>query len=111
MGLILLYIGGNIVFFILFAIFTSISKSLVSGTDTSLIFDTLKNENKEYSYKKIGGIYYTLWPFGASIGSIIGGYLATVSLSFPILITFIPVLISTILTFFLKEPYYKKELN
>jgi len=60
-------------------------------------------------YKKIIGTYYALWPIGAATGSIIGGYLAVVSLSFPILMTFIPLLIASILTFFLKEPPYEKE--
>ena len=95
--------------FILYAIINAFAKSLISGTDSALIYDTLKEENKEKLYKKIIGTYYALWPVGASIGSIIGGHLATVSLSLPILITFIPMLIATFLTFFLKEPHYEKE--
>lgn len=47
---------------------------------------------------------------GASIGSVIGGHLAHISLTTPIVYTFIPITISFILTFFLKEPkYYKTE--
>jgi MFS family permease len=108
-ALVFLYIGGSMIIFILYAIINAFAKSLISGTDSALIYDTLKEEKKERSYKKVIGTYYALWPVGASIGSIIGGHLASVSLSLPILMTFIPLLIATMLTFFLKEPYYEKE--
>ncbi len=104
-----LYIGGNMTMFVLYAVLNAFAMSLASGTDSALIYDTLKEENKEHYYKKIIGTYQALWPIGASIGSIIGGYLATTSLSFPILTTFIPLSVAFILTLFLKEPNYKKE--
>ena len=109
LALVFLYIGGSMIMFILYAIINSFARSLTSGTDSALIYDTLKEENKEHSYKKVIGTYHALWPIGASVGSIIGGHLAKVSLSFPILLTFIPLLIATSLTFFLKEPRYEKE--
>ncbi len=109
LALVFLYIGGSMTMFIIYAIINSFARSLNSGTDNALIYDTLKGESKEYLYKKIIGTYQAIWPLGASAGSIIGGYLATISLSFPILISFIPLSIATILTFFLKEPRYEKE--
>ncbi len=109
LALVFLYIGGSMIMFILYAIINSLARSLSSGTDSALIYDTLKEEKKEKYYKKTIGTYNALWPLGASLGSLIGGYLAKVSLSFPILITFIPLFIATVLTFFLKEPKYEKE--
>jgi len=108
-AVVFLYIGGNMFMFGLFAILNSLARSLASGTDSALIYDSLKEENKEKYYKKIIGVFYALWPLGASLGSIIGGYLAIVSLSFPVLITLIPLSIAFILTFFIKEPNYEKE--
>lgn len=110
-ALVFLYIGGDMIIFILYAIINSLARSLSSGTDSALIYDTLKQENKQHFYKKAIGVHYALWPLGASIGSIIGGYVSKVSLSFPVLISFVPLLASTLLTFFLKEPHYKKEKN
>lgn len=110
-SIIFLYIGGSMIMFILYAIVSSLARSLGSGTYSALIYDTLKEENKQRLYKKTIGTYFALWPIGASVGSVVGGYLSNVSLSLPILATFIPLLIATILTFFLKEPYYKKEKN
>ncbi len=107
-ALIFLYIGGSMSMFVCYALINAFSKSLSSGTDSALIYDTLKSNKKEYLYKKVIGKYYALWPIGASIGSIIGGYMAKVSLSFPVLLTFIPLIISLVLTTFLIEPKYKK---
>lgn len=65
----ILFIGGSMAIFIIYAILTALAHSLNSGTDTALMYDTLKNEGKENYYKKISGIYMSIWPFGASISS------------------------------------------
>jgi len=89
-SVIFLYIGGNIWMFIFYAILSSLGAALVTGTDGALIYDTLKVEKKEKYYKKILGTIGVLWPLGAAIASVVGGYLAQNSLSFPILITLVP---------------------
>ena len=106
---IFLYIGGSMVMFILYAILSAVGGALASGADDALIYDTLKSERKEKHYKHIIGTLGALWPLGAVIGSLGGGYLASVSLSFPVLITIIPFALGFLLTFFLKEPKYHKE--
>ena len=108
-GLIFLYVGGNMFMFVLYAIITAIGSSLMSGNDVSIIYDTLKEENKEKHYKKLMSILYSLWPLGAIIGSIAGGYFAKFSLELPILLSFIPLGTSFILSLFLEEPKYHKE--
>jgi len=109
LAVIFLYIGGNMWMFALFAILNSLARSLASGTYNAFLYDTLKEENQEHHYKMVIGTFYALWPVGASIGSIIGGYLAKVSLSFPIELSLIPLLFAFILTLMLKEPKYEKE--
>lgn len=108
-AVVFLAIGGSMLMFILFAIFSSLARALASGTYNALIYDSLKEEHKEKHYKKVIGIFYALWPVGASIGSLIGGYLAKVSLSFPVLLSLIPLSVAFALTLFLKEPKYEKE--
>lgn len=108
-GIIFLAIGGNIIFFIIYAIINAFGQSLFSGADSALIYDTLKQEKKEKYFKKIIGTKYALWPIGASIGAIVGGYLATSSFSLPVIATFIPLSIALIMTIMLKEPRYEKE--
>jgi MFS family permease len=108
-GLIFLYFGKTMTPFIIFAIFNATGRSLWSGTDSALIYDTLKEEKKEKYYKKVIGTYHALWPIGAAVGSVIGGHLAKVTLSLPIILSLIPIAFALILTFFLKEAEYEKE--
>lgn len=109
LGVLFLYIGGSMLMFILFAIFNSLARALSSGTYNAFLYDTLKEEKQEHHYKMVIGKFYAIWPIGASIGSIIGGYLAKISLSFPVGLSLIPLLFAFILTFMLKEPKYEKE--
>jgi MFS family permease len=108
-GFSFLYIGGSMLMFILFALANSFGRSLSSGTDSALIYDTLKQEKKEKHFKKVIGTYHALWPIGASIGSIIGGHIANISLSLTVLYSLIPVVVSLALTLFVIEPKYEKE--
>lgn len=104
-----LAIGGSMIMFIIFAILNAFARSLTSGTYSAFVYDTLKDEDKENHFKKVFGTLLAFWPLGASIGSVVGGYLATISLSLPVLATFFPITIAFFLTLFLKEPNYEKE--
>ncbi|MFH2104987.1 MAG: MFS transporter [Parcubacteria group bacterium] len=107
-ALIFLLIGGSIVMFIGYAIINGFAMALGSGNHQAFLYDTLKEEGKDKYYKKVIGTLYSLWPLGASIGSIIGGYIAKVSLEATVAYTFIPMAIAFILVLFLKEPKYQK---
>jgi MFS family permease len=110
-ALIFLSIGTSMTMFVLYAVFNAFARSLTSGTCSALIYDSLKEENKEQYFKKIIGNLFALWPLGASLGSILGGYMAAISLRTPVFFTFIPITIALIITFFLKESNYEKEQN
>jgi MFS family permease len=106
---IFLWIGGSIIMFIIYAILTALAHALGNGSDTAIMYDTLKLEGKENLYKKISGIYMAIWPFGAAISSVIGGYLANISLKTPIFFTIFPFLAALIFILFIKEPEYEKK--
>lgn len=108
-GLLLILLVRNIYGFMAYALLAGIAGSLMSGTQEALIYDTLKSEKKEVHYKRIWGILSSLWPLTAIIGSLVGGYLAKISLTLPIVLSFIPLTIAFFLAFFLKEPEYEKE--
>lgn len=131
-SLIFLLIGGNISMFIVYNILISLAQSLLSGTDTAIIYDTLKGSDKKkelfalsesplqfkelpddlkLSFKKIIGLNNSMWPLGASISSLIGGFLATKSLRLPIIVTVIPFTLSVIIALLLEEPNYEKETH
>lgn len=108
-ALVFLYIGGSMLMFIVYAILNAFARSLTSGTDNAIIYDSLSEDGQEHLFKKVIGIYGALWPLGASAGSIIGGYIAKTSLQLTVELSFIPMAIALLLTFFLKEPKYEKE--
>jgi len=108
-ALVVLWIGGSMAMFILYAVLSALSRSLASGTYHALLYDSLQEEHEERHYKKIVGVYDALWPAGASAGSIIGGFLATYSLQLTVTATFLPVALALILSFFIREPVYEKE--
>jgi len=111
LALVALYIGGNMTMFAIFAILSALSGALYSGTDTALIYDTLKNEGKEKYFKKISGTYWALWPFGAMLGSIIGGYLASISLKTSVGYSIIPFVVALLASLSLTEPKYEKKVG
>ncbi|MGV8141803.1 MAG: MFS transporter [Candidatus Woesearchaeota archaeon] len=108
-ALFFLSIGGSLWMFMLFAVISALSGSLISGTDTALLFDSLKASRKETNFQKIITWNVGAWQVGAIIGSLIGGLLATISLKMPVYYTFIPFGLALFLTFFIVEPPYKKE--
>ena len=108
-GLIFLWIGSSMIFFVIYVILNGLARSLASGTNAALIYDTLKEEGQEKQFKKIIGKYFSLWPLGVAIGSIIGGHLANISLQTTVTFTFIPLILSFIISLFLQEPEYEKE--
>ncbi len=108
-SLVFLYIGGSMLMFIIASILSAFARSLASGTNSALIYDTLKDEKKERYYKKINGTYFALRHLGATIGSVLGGYMAAISISLPVLATTVPIFLALVMTLFLKEPDYEKE--
>lgn len=108
-GLIFLSIGGSMLMFIVYAILSAFGRSLVSGADSAVIYDSLQEVGRESEYEKTIGTYYAMWTVGATFSSLIGGHLAVYSLQYPVLLTFVPLLITTGIVLFLREPSYKKE--
>ncbi|MFZ2189916.1 MAG: MFS transporter [Candidatus Magasanikiibacteriota bacterium] len=108
---IILWIGDSMAMFVIYAILTALAHALNNGPETAIMYDTLKQEGKENLYKKISGIYMAIWPAGAAISSIVGGYLATISLRTPIFYTIFPFLIALIIIFFIDEPPYEKKAD
>ena len=105
----LLVIGGHITVFLASAFFHAISRSLWSGTMDALLYDSLKSTNEHTLYKKVSGKSTAIAHMAIALSAVMGGYLAAVSLSLPIILTLIPVMLGLLLTFFVVEPRYHKD--
>jgi len=107
----LLATGTEFIHFVFYAIVSAFSRALNSGTDESLLYDTLKEFKEQGKFKKVIGAYHAIGPIAMSISSIIGGLLATISLRTPVYVTIIPFVIALIFSLFLVEPKYHKSIS
>lgn len=104
LSVVALGIGGSFAVLAIYAVLNGLAESLFSGTDSSLAYDSLAQEGKEHLFKRYTAISSALWPLGASISSLAGGFLAASSFHLPIFVTVVPFLAAFLLTFFIREP-------
>ena len=79
--------------FIIAEICVGIGGSLMSGSDTALLYDTLIEENEQKTYTKVEGNNYAIGNFSEAIAGVVGGLLAVNHL-------YLPVYLQTIILFF-----------
>lgn len=94
--------------FLVAKIISGIGVSLSSGTDSALMYDTLKKMKREKEYKKIAGIQSTIVSISMAIVFIIGGFLFSINNKLPAIASLPLIAIGFILTFFMEEPYKNK---
>lgn len=85
--------------------------SFCDGADSAFLYDSLKAVGRESEYKKIDGESAGNRLLLTAICNIASGYLATVSLRLPLLLSIPGVLLSLGATLFLKEPPRGKKLS
>jgi MFS family permease len=86
------------------ALFLGLSQSFISGTDTALLYDSLKNLGKEKDFIKHEGRIVGFGNFAEAVAFIIGGIIASYSLRLTLIIQ-IPLFLSGfIFALFVKEP-------
>ena len=100
---------GSFFAFAIAQFLVGIAGSLISGSDTALIYDTLKELGKQDSYTKVEGKNYAIGNFSESIAGIIGGFLAVSSIYFPVYLQTIILFFSIPIAFSLVEPLIKDE--
>ena len=82
--------------------------SFISGSDSALIYDTLIELKKENNYKEIEGKYSAIGNLSEGVASIIGGFLALISLRTPIYVETIIIFFAIPLTMLIVEPKRNK---
>ncbi|MEZ4087720.1 MAG: MFS transporter [Candidatus Gracilibacteria bacterium] len=93
---------------LLFAEITlGIAAGFTSGADAALLYDSLLELQKEEQYQKIFGKYMAIGNFAEGIASILGGFLALISLRTPVIAQACVYLLAIPVAFSLKEPAKK----
>lgn len=103
-------IGTNFYHFLFASILWGIAGVFISGADSALLYDTLKDLNKEHLYKKIWGKAVFYYSLGISLASIVGGLLGSINYKYPFyaMIPFMALLIP--LSFSFEEPERHKAI-
>ena len=79
-------------------------RSLISGADSALIYDTLLELKKDEDYTKIEGKNYGIGNVSEGLAGILGGFLAVSSLELPVYIQTFVLFFSIPLSYSLVEP-------
>src|SRR3989344_1852202 len=94
--------------FLVAKIISGIGVSFGSGTNSALLYDSLKRLEREKEHKKISGLANTISKISMAIVFIIGAYLFSLNYKLPAIASLPLIILGFILTFFLKEPYQSK---
>ncbi|MBS4536826.1 MFS transporter [Clostridium sp. D2Q-11] len=85
----------------------SLGAAFKSGSDTALIYDSLKEMKEEHHFQKIEGNARSLSLVAQAVGSVIAGYVYAINIHLPFVISVGFMIITMIITLFFKEPDFK----
>lgn len=91
-------------YFLIAQILVGFAGSLISGSDSALIYDTLLQTNNKDDYAKIEGRNYAIGNFSEATAGIFGGFLAVSSIYLPVYVQTAFIFLSIPIAFTLVEP-------
>ena len=94
-------------YFLIAHILVGFAGSLISGSDSALIYDTLLQTNNKDDYAKIEGRNYAIGNFSEATAGIFGGFLAVSSIYLPVYVQTAFIFLSIPIAFTLVEPEIK----
>ena len=94
-------------YFLVAQILVGFAGSLISGSDSALIYDTLLQTNNKDDYAKIEGRNYAIGNFSEATAGIFGGFLAVSSIYLPVYVQTAFIFLSIPIAFTLVEPEIK----
>ena len=100
---------GGFYSFAIAQVLVGIGGSLMSGSDSAIIYDTLLETNSKNTYTKIEGRSYAIGNFSEAFAGILGGFLAVGSIYMPIYVQTSILFFSIPIAFTLIEPTMHKE--
>ncbi|MFH1978396.1 MAG: MFS transporter [Candidatus Aenigmatarchaeota archaeon] len=95
--------------FLVAKILSGVAVSMTSGTNTALLYDTLKKLGREKENKKVYGNLTMITHIFMAFIFVAGGFLFSIDPKLPAIATIPLVVAGFILTFFLEEPYKNKK--
>ena len=103
-GILYYAFAENFAGFILAEIILALGAVMISGADTSIIYDTLKILKKESHFKKIQGRANAIGFAAAALASVAGGWLYTIDARLPMIAASLPFAIAVFVALSMREP-------
>ncbi len=94
--------------FLIAEIVLGVGQSFISGSDSALLYDSLKHQKKQNDYMKLEGRVVSVGNFAETIAAIVGGLLASISLRTPFYAQIIVAFMAIPASLLLVEPQRKK---
>lgn len=95
--------------FLIWQVATGIGAALISGADSALLYDSLKETGRENEYGKVAVKSGFLYRMGLVVGSFSGGYLYSIWISLPYIMKAISMLLGAVWMYFTVEPHIDSE--
>lgn len=103
-SLLIYVLGTNFFIFAIAEILFSLGSTLKSGADTALIYDSLKEMNREKEFPKIEGHARSLSLIAQAIGSLIAGFIYSFNRNLPMLVSILFMVVTFVTTLGFIEP-------
>ncbi|MCX6815267.1 MAG: MFS transporter [Candidatus Aenigmarchaeota archaeon] len=100
-------VGHEYWHFIMAYVFLGIGSALLSGTDESIVYDSMIQMRKKRDYKKIYGTYIMFGQIGLIISALVGSYLFEINSKLPYAATAVALFIVVLITMTFVEPKRK----
>jgi len=107
----LLSFGSTATIFIIGWALSGIADAFESGAQNALIYDSLKDLNREKDYLKIKSHFLLINTFAIIIGSILGSYLYTLNTRLPWYLVTLTIVVSFLIFSTVKEPTRIKKIQ
>ena len=111
LGYLLFSFSSDYNVFIVAEILLGIGGSLISGTDSAILYDTLIELDDLNQYSKIEGKSYAIGNFSEAIAAILSSFLVVISLYLPVYLHTLLLLLSIPIAFTLVEPKRSYKLS
>lgn len=86
-----------------------LSESLLSGALEAMLYDTLKEQDREGEFRKVMGKNNAIYQIGLMVGTFLGGFLYTIAQWIPFVLYTITLVMAAVLALFFTEPYIDSE--
>lgn len=104
LSIIFFALGGSFWVLAIGGVMEGLAQSFFSGNNEALLYDTLKEKQRENEFSKWLGRTSSMFQFGLAVSAVIGGFVADWSLSYVMWISVIPQAFGLLVALLMQEP-------